>query len=155
MASDAARETAPDELVVLLVRAAKALVEWGRAAHPDRADSPMTPVHGLAARYLLDRDDVTAGELARYLCVTKQSASEVVAVLEQSGIVRRAPHPCDRRARVLLLTDDGRAKLEAGRERWQQVEDAWAALVGRECLDETRRALQALLATDASPLRNP
>ena len=71
----------------------------------------MTVVHGLAARYLIGRDDVTTVELAGYLGITKQSTSEVVAPLERAGIVRRAPHPSDGRARVLLLTDDGAAKL--------------------------------------------
>ncbi len=45
----------------------------------------MTPVHGLAARYLVGRDDVTTVELARYLGITKQSTSEVVALLEKTG----------------------------------------------------------------------
>ena len=138
----------PDELVVLIIRAAKALVDRLRSAQPEDAHSPMTVVHGLAARYLLGRDDVTAGDLARYLRITKQSTSEVVALLEQAGIVRRAPHARDGRARVLLLTDDGVAKLEQGRLRWQRVEDEWAELVGRGDLDTMRDALLAFLRAD-------
>src|SRR5262245_38885179 len=87
---------ADEELLVLVIRAAKALVDRLRAerpGHPEHAD--LTVVHGLAARYLLDRDDVTAAELARYLGITKQSTSEVVAHLERAGVVRRAPHPND------------------------------------------------------------
>jgi len=106
----------------------------------------MTVVHGLAARYLVGRDDVTTVELARHLRITKQSASEVVAVLEQTGIVRRAPHPRDGRARVLLLTDDGTARLADGRRRWKQLEHEWAALVGRDRLDVVRDALETYLA---------
>ena len=113
--TSAAETAQPDELVVLVVRTAKALVERLRAERPGGAQSPMTVVHGLATRYLLGRDDVTAGELARYLKITKQSTSEVVAQLEQAGIVHRAPHPRDGRARVLRLTDEGTKKLDAGR----------------------------------------
>src|SRR3954467_6321313 len=80
----------PEELVVLVVRVAKALVERLRSDEPDDAGSAMTPVHGLAARYLLGHPCVTTVELARYLGITKQSTSEVVAALERSGIVRRA-----------------------------------------------------------------
>ena len=141
-----------EELVVLILRTAKALVERLRAAHPEHPEhpgGPMTVVHGLAARYLLGRDDVTAAELARYLGITKQSTSEVVAVLEHNGIVRRAPHPRDGRARVLLLTDGGRAQLDEGRRHWRQVEDEWTALVGPSSLDEVRRALTAYLDADA------
>jgi DNA-binding MarR family transcriptional regulator len=143
----------PDELVVLVLRTAKALVERMRAGHNHEAhaaSSSMTAMHGLAARYLLDREDVTAAELARHLRITKQSASEVVGHLEQAGFVRRAPHPADGRARVLLLTDVGRAKLADGQRRWEAVEAEWAQLVGRDELDAVRHALEAYLAVDAT-----
>jgi DNA-binding MarR family transcriptional regulator len=140
---------AEDELVVLLIRTAKAVVDGMRAEHPDRAaSSPLTPVHGLAARYLVGRDDVTTVELARHLGITKQSASEVVSALEKTGTVRRAPHPSDGRARVLLLTDEGTAKLEEGRRRWRRVEHEWAALVGQDRLDVVRDVLERVLAAD-------
>jgi DNA-binding MarR family transcriptional regulator len=141
-------EIEADELVILVVRTAKALVDRLRSEHPDGPASSMTVVHGLAARYLVGRDDVTAVELARYLRITKQSTSEVVALLEQSGIVRRAPHPRDGRARVLLLTDAGAAKLAQGRDRWQRIEDEWAMLVGRNELNIVRNALETYLATE-------
>jgi DNA-binding MarR family transcriptional regulator len=135
-----------DELVVLVVRVAKALVERARAEHPEGAASPMTVVHGLAVRYLVGRTDVTTVELARYLGITKQSTSEVVALLEGAGMVRRAPHPSDGRARVLLLTEEGAAKLGEGRCRWQEIEGEWAELVGQEHLDAMRVALEGYLA---------
>ena len=141
-------ETTSDELVILVVRTAKALVERLRSERPPGSPPPMPVMHGLAARYLRGRDDVTAVELARYLRITKQSTSEVVALLEQAGIVRRAPHPRDGRARVVLLTDEGAARLDEGRARWQRIEDEWADLVGRENLDGMRQALNAYLEAD-------
>jgi DNA-binding MarR family transcriptional regulator len=137
-----------DELVILLIRTAKAIVDRLRAGRADQSSPALTVVHGLAARYLQGRADVTAVELARYLGITKQSTSEVVAALEDAGIVRRAPHPTDRRARVLLLTDAGQEKLADGRRRWTQLEDDWATLVGRERLDVVRSALAAYLAAE-------
>jgi DNA-binding MarR family transcriptional regulator len=144
-----------EELLVLVIRVAKALVDRIRAEHADHDHDgvEMTVVHGLAARYLLERDDVTAAELARYLGITKQSTSEVVAQLERAGVVRRAPHPNDGRARVLLLTDDGKTRLLAGIRRWQDVEDEWADVVGRDRLDVVRDALRAYLAADVGELR--
>jgi DNA-binding MarR family transcriptional regulator len=139
---------ADDELVILVVRTAKALVDRLRGERPEGASSPMTVVHGLAARYLVGRDDVTTVELARYLGITKQSTSEVVNALERTGTVRRAPHPSDGRARVLLLTEEGRAKLDDGRVRWQELEHEWADLVGRDQLDVVRAALESYLAAD-------
>src|SRR5262245_45318574 len=82
-------DSAPgEELVILLLRAAKALVDRLRAGQPDNR---MTVVHGLAARYLLDHDEATTVELARHLGTTKQSTGEVVSTLANAGIVRRAP----------------------------------------------------------------
>ncbi|HEX9547947.1 MAG TPA: MarR family transcriptional regulator [Acidimicrobiales bacterium] len=137
-----------EEVVVLVVRMAKAFVDRLRAQNPEGASSSMTIVHGLAARYLVGRENVTTVELARYLGITKQSTSEVVALLEQAGIVRRAPHPTDGRARVLLLTDEGVAKLTDARRRWTRLEDEWAELVGRDQLDVVRDALESYLAAD-------
>jgi DNA-binding MarR family transcriptional regulator len=139
-----------DDVVVLIVRAAKALVERARADHAhDHGQSTLTVVHGLAASYLADHDDVTAGELARHLRITKQSTSEVVAQLEQAGLVRREPHPHDGRARILRLTDEGEAKLADGRARFAAIEGEWAALVGRDQLNVVRDALLAFLEADA------
>jgi DNA-binding MarR family transcriptional regulator len=137
-----------DELVVLVVRVAKAMVDRLRAESPAGQESPLTVVHGLAARYLIGRENVTTAEIARYLRITKQSASEVVALLEQTGTVVRAPHPHDGRARIVLLTADGRAKLEQGRERWQDVEDEWRELVGERNLAVVRDALETYLSSN-------
>ncbi len=60
----------------------------------------MTVVHGLAARYLVGRDDVAPVELAGYLGITKQSTSEVVALLEHSDIVRSMRRSAERRPRI-------------------------------------------------------
>ena len=139
-----------DEVVVLLIRTAKAIVDRLRSHHPEGASSPMTVVHGLAARYLVGRDDVTAVELSRYLGITKQSTSEVVALLESSGIIRRAPHPTDGRARVLLLTDAGAAKLALGQCRWTDIETEWTELVGAESMHTMRVAFEAFLAADTT-----
>jgi DNA-binding MarR family transcriptional regulator len=125
-------------------------VERARAEHAhDHGQSTLTVVHGLAASYLADHDDVTAGELARHLRITKQSTSEVVAQLEQAGLVRREPHPHDGRARILRLTDEGEAKLADGRARFAAIEGEWAALVGRNQLNVVRDALLAFLEADA------
>jgi DNA-binding MarR family transcriptional regulator len=141
-------EATADELAVLVVRTAKAIVDRLRVEHPEGSSASMPVVHGLAARRLVGRDDVTAAELARYLGITKQSTSEVVAALERAGTVRRAPHPSDGRAQVLLLTEAGAAKLAEGRRRLGRLEDEWAEMVGRDRLNVVRDALEAYLASD-------
>lgn len=143
--SPASPDVTDEELVILVIRTAKAFIDRLRSEHPTAA-TQMTAVHGLAMRYLAGRDDVTAGDLARHLKMTKQSASEAVAVLESAGLVERVPHPTDGRARVLRLTKKGRTKLDERRKLWRGVEDEWADLVGRDQLDVVRDALLAYLA---------
>jgi DNA-binding MarR family transcriptional regulator len=138
-----------DELPVLVQRVAKAMVDHVRAACHDPAFDDLTPVHGLAARYIASHHDVTTVELSRHLGVTKQSASEVVAGLERHGAVVRRPHPGDGRARTIELTDEGRFRLAASRRHWQEVERIWAGLSEAGDLAATRRALQRYL--DAQP----
>jgi DNA-binding MarR family transcriptional regulator len=58
------------------------------------------------------------------------------------------PHPHDGRARIVLLTDAGRAKLDQGRERWQRVEDEWRQLVGARNLAVVRDALETYLGSN-------
>jgi DNA-binding MarR family transcriptional regulator len=146
MAAEAS-ELSDDELPILLVRAAKAMAADAAALAEleDPGGQRLSPVHGLAARYLATHDAVTSVELAQHLGMTKQSASEVVGALEAGGYLRRSPHPDDRRARILELTESGRRKLDSSRVRWQQVEERWASVANPADLDAVRRALVAYL----------
>jgi DNA-binding MarR family transcriptional regulator len=132
-----------------MIRAIKAMVGRITAENAERHTPGMTTMHGIAARYLADHTDVTTVELAAHLRVTKQSASEIVALLEQEGYVRRRPHPADGRARVVELTDEGVAGLARSRRRWNALVAEWASLVGPDDLATMRRALEIYL--DANP----
>ena len=47
---------------------------------------------------------VTPADLARRLQISTASTTKLVDRLEESGHVRRGPHPTDRRSRALTLT---------------------------------------------------
>ena len=47
-------------------------------------------------------------DLTEYLVVSRQNLDGVLKRLEREGYVRRTPHPDDGRARLILLTPDGR-----------------------------------------------
>lgn len=51
------------------------------------------------------------------LQVHPTSVTSALDRLEEQGFVRRAPHPTDRRAKLAVLTDDGRAAALAATER--------------------------------------
>src|ERR1700742_1828891 len=67
----------------------------------------------LAALAALERhDSMTPGELAEHEKVQPPSMTRVIAVLEERGLVLRAPHPTDRRQVVLTVTTAGRDLVE-------------------------------------------
>lgn len=139
----------PDsELPLLMALVVKAMV--ARLTElAGTAGSGLTVVHALAMRHVAEHREVTTTELAAHLRVTKQSASEIVALLEGNGFVHRRPHPADRRARVVELTDEGAAGLARSRGRWRALVEEWQDLVGAEELATVRRVLEAYL--EANP----
>jgi DNA-binding MarR family transcriptional regulator len=54
---------------------------------------------------------LTVADLARAVSTARQSANEMLAGLEQAGLVERRPHPTDRRSHQVFLTEAGRAAL--------------------------------------------
>src|SRR5215475_15208196 len=63
----------------------------------------------------LDLAPLTTSELAERLRITKQGAAQIVADMQRRGYVERQPHPDDRRAQRLTLTERGEAALTAAR----------------------------------------
>jgi DNA-binding MarR family transcriptional regulator len=69
---------------------------------PDSADgTPRTP--GV----------MTPSELAANLDVTRGNMTGLIDGLEREGWIRREAHPDDRRGLLVILTDEGRTRLEA------------------------------------------
>jgi DNA-binding MarR family transcriptional regulator len=63
----------------------------------------------LASLTWLDVDGpVTQKQLADHTVSDAMMTSQVLRALEDRGLVRRRPHPQDRRARALTVTDEGR-----------------------------------------------
>ncbi|MET8077718.1 MarR family winged helix-turn-helix transcriptional regulator [Streptomyces sp. NPDC005303] len=84
----------------------------------------ITPPQYAALTVLERRSDLSTAELARNSFVTDQSAADMVAVIEERGLVTRVPDPRDRRRRVLRLTGAGRELLDQVREDVEGVEAA-------------------------------
>src|SRR6201994_5215175 len=78
----------------------------------------------LAALAALERhESMTPGELAEHEKVQPPSMTRVIAVLEERGLVLRAPHATDRRQVVLTVTPAGRSVVQLVRRR----REAWLA----------------------------
>jgi DNA-binding MarR family transcriptional regulator len=84
----------------------------------------------LAALAALERHDAM---------VQPPSMTRVIAVLEERHLVRRAPHPTDRRQVILTVTPQGRDLVQRVRRR----REAWLAQRMQELTEEEREILRA------------
>ena len=101
---------------------------------PDLSDTQ------LAALAALERHSaMTPGELADHEKVQPPSMTRVITVLEERGLVIRAPHASDRRQVVLTVTEYGREVVQQSR----RLREAWLAKRLRELTPQERAALRA------------
>ncbi|WP_298584918.1 MarR family winged helix-turn-helix transcriptional regulator [uncultured Kocuria sp.] len=87
-------------------------------------------------------------DLADALRIAPRSATEVVDLLEQKGLVERVPDPSDRRATLVALTPRGTALRGTVREDRRRESEEYFARLAPEDRVELERLLR-LLATDA------
>jgi MarR family transcriptional regulator for hemolysin len=67
--------------------------------------------------------DLTQTELAGMIGLDKTTMVVTVDELERKGLAERVPSPSDRRARVIKVTDEGRAKVAEGEEIMERVQN--------------------------------
>jgi DNA-binding MarR family transcriptional regulator len=84
--------------------------------------------------------------LAERANMTKQSVGEVTTELERLGYVERVPDPNDGRAKIIRLTERGRAAQSLGLGIIEQIEQDWAERYGVERVAALRDALEAITA---------
>jgi DNA-binding MarR family transcriptional regulator len=89
----------------------------------------LRPAHGFAFARLAP-GGATVTDLAAHLGVTKQAASQLVDEVVRKGYVERRPHPDDARARLLVLTERGRACTRAAEEAAAEAVRPWVELLG-------------------------
>src|SRR6266508_1809314 len=76
----------------------------------------------------IDPEGTRLTVLASRAGLTHQSVGEVVVELERRGYVERIPDPSDGRARLVRLTDDGRALVRAAIQHIGAIEQDWTSL---------------------------
>ena len=103
----------------------------------------ITPAQARLAQRIADNGSRLT-ELAESAQVTKQTASLLVAALEREGIVERAPDPEDGRARLIRLTERGRAGGLEAMQVVMAVEREWTEHLGEELTGQLREALVRL-----------
>ncbi len=85
-------------------------------------------------------------DLARGASITPQAMGELVDELEAMDYVVRRPDPTDRRAKLVVLTDKGRACIQAGRVTIEGIEEQLTEILGERGHQTLRALLRKLLA---------
>jgi DNA-binding MarR family transcriptional regulator len=68
----------------------------------------LTAVQGMVLGFLYEEDSVTSRSLGDRTVLDSATLTGVLDRLEALGLVERRVHPADRRAILILLTDEGR-----------------------------------------------
>ena len=80
------------------------------------------------------------GKMGERLMIHPTSVTNIVDRLEGQGLVRRVPHPTDRRTTLCEITDEGRARVESAAAAVAAADLGMAGLSGAE-LDELTELL--------------
>ena len=74
--------------------------------------------------YLAEEDGITQQELSSQCSSDARTIGTMIELLERNGLVERQPHPSDRRAWQVFLTDTGRARHAQLRKNSEEIRDA-------------------------------
>ncbi|KRV50065.1 MarR family transcriptional regulator [Wenjunlia vitaminophila] len=120
-----------------------AVMRLSRRLRHQRVDESLSPTEMAVLGTLCRCGSSTPGELARKEHVQPPSMTRIVAMLEAKGLVRREPHPQDRRQIVVTQTEQAEAILEESRRR----RNAWLAELAGNLTEDEWRTLR-----DAAPV---
>jgi DNA-binding MarR family transcriptional regulator len=105
-------------------------------------------------RCLWREDGLSPGEIARRLGLTTPTVTRAATRMEAAGLLRREPHPGDRRLVRLRLTDRGRELEKDIDEQTRQLTERALATLGageRAALVRALRQIRRNLGTAADP----
>ena len=95
-------------------------------------------------RCLWEDDGLSPGEVARRLGLATPTVTRAATRMEASGLLRREPHPTDRRLVRLVLTAKGRALEDAIGREMRQLNDRALAGLTRTQRTTLMHALEAI-----------
>jgi DNA-binding MarR family transcriptional regulator len=115
-----------------------AVMRLSRRLRHQRVDESLSPTEMSVLGTLARCGSANPGELARKEHVQPPSMTRIVAMLEAKGLVRRDPHPDDRRQVVVRQTEQAEAMLSESRRK----RNAWLAQLTERLSDEERAVLR-------------
>jgi DNA-binding MarR family transcriptional regulator len=115
-----------------------AVMRLSRRLRHQRVDESLSPTEMSVLGTLARCGSATPGELARKEHVQPPSMTRIVAMLEHKGLVRRDPHPDDRRQVVVRQTEQAEAMLVESRRK----RNAFLAQLLDELSEEERAVIR-------------
>ncbi len=131
------------ETAVAVLRLASQLIDGIQQGVARRGFDDVRPAHGFAFMRI-GTGDATTAELAEHLGITKQAAAQLVDYLVARKYVERRPDPRDARARLLILTDQGRSCAAAAESAAAETVDLWKDRLSPLTFSHLHAALTAL-----------
>jgi DNA-binding MarR family transcriptional regulator len=109
-----------------------AVMRLSRRLRNQRVDETLSPTEMSVLATLARCGSATPGELARKEHVQPPSMTRIVAMLEAKRLVRREPHPDDRRQVVVSRTEQADSMLAESRDK----RNAWLAELAEGLTEE-------------------
>jgi DNA-binding MarR family transcriptional regulator len=126
-----------DAVAVSTLRSA--VMRLARRLRNQRVEESLTPTEMQVLATLARCGSATPGELAKREHVQPPSMTRIIAMLEEKGLVRREPHPQDRRQVVVSSTEQAESILDQSRAK----RDAWLAELASGLTEEEWAVLRA------------
>ena len=121
------------------------LANWTYSELAGHGFEDIRPAHSAVFRHILPAGSRLT-ELAERAQMTKQSMAYLVESLRELGYLELSPDPTDGRAKLVCLTQRGRAFQQAAMDLSQQAEAQLAARLGEAELVQLRDMLERLIA---------
>jgi DNA-binding MarR family transcriptional regulator len=96
-----------------------------------------------------DHAPMSVADAGRALGMTRQGVQRVADLLEKDGLIAYADNPAHQRAKLMVLTEDGKAALETIKARQVVWANALGELLGKtDIADATKTVMAALQALE-------
>jgi DNA-binding MarR family transcriptional regulator len=116
---------------------------WLEASERENAarGAPLARAHALVFSHL-DATGTRPAEVARRAGISRQAVGQSVAQMRELGLVKLAPDPTNRRARLILPTVKGQRALERSSTGTGAAEKALSRRIGAARVKALREALE-------------
>ncbi|MGQ2905568.1 MAG: MarR family winged helix-turn-helix transcriptional regulator [Neoaquamicrobium sediminum] len=136
--------SAPRSLGVLLRLAHQQFSSAVDGALAEQGFGDIRPHHANVFTFV-PPEGIQVSDLTLKAGVRKQTMAQAVEELEALGYVERRPHPTDRRARLVMLTERGKQIRPLAMATGQRVEEDWGKRLGQQRLEALRSTLEQIL----------